>query len=673
MRRIAVLLLTLAAEGSGSAQVVTEFAPPAGPPGALVTLHGHGLGPGVQVFIGGREAGVTFADEGTLQFHVPTLPRGPAAIALAGPGGARHAVGSFTVTSELVVQSFAPQSGPAGTRVELRGGFYERGDVVLLGTMRLPVIEGSRSRLVVAIPAGAPSEAFVVTRPTTGARAVSPRRFKVTLGAAPFVEAVEPPGGPPGTTVRIRGGNFAADDTVSYGARGLVVSARGGDFLEVTVPPDARAGEELVVRGRRGEARAPFALVHAAIAGFTPASGPPGTHLEIAGSGFAAGDEVRLGTQPLTVGSVEERRIVAVVPEGASSGPLSLVRAGRTLATSAQPFRVAPPPSAPVIDGFTPAGGPPGTEVTITGQGLGADVRVSYDDQALPIYSRTGDSAIVVRVPRGAARSAPFVLANKLGETRSGAYFQLALPAIIDSISPTSGPPGTEIVAQARNLRGDEVFALADQPLTVVERSPTSVRLTVPPGAGSGAIRVDASDTPFRFEVTARLAVTSFAPLIGPPGTRVAVRGENLGAAQLVRYGGLPCAIVRRGHDELLVEIPAEAAGADVLTVEAAGQRAASAEPFTVARATPLVGAFVPASGPPGTQVVLAAAGFGPAAVVRLGGRTCAILERGADRFVVVVPEGATGRASFTVVDEDGRRYHTAREFDVVLGRQSPF
>src|SRR5262249_24294687 len=152
------------------------------------------------------------------------------------PGGGDLPVGRFTVSSELVLESFAPASGPAGTRVKLRGGFFERGDVVTLGGVRLPVIEGSRSRLIVAGPAGAPSDALVVTRPTTGARAVSPRRFTVTLGAAPYVSGIDPDGGPPGTTVRIRGGNFGPDDKVSYGARPTAVVARGDGFLDVTVP-----------------------------------------------------------------------------------------------------------------------------------------------------------------------------------------------------------------------------------------------------------------------------------------------------------------------------------------------------------------------------------------------------------------------------------------------------
>src|SRR5262249_8890903 len=99
-----------------------------------------------------------------------------------------------------------------------------------------------------------------------------------------------------------------------------------------------------------------------------------------------------------------------------------------------------------------------------------------------------------------------------------------------------------------------------------------------------------------------------------------------------------------------------------------------SAERFTVAHAVgPTLGAFSPASGAPGTEVTLAALGFGPDATVRLGGKLCPIVERGPDRLVVTIPDGAPGRAAFTVPDERGRRYRTSQQFEVVLGRQSPF
>src|SRR5258708_506869 len=115
MRHRLGFLLVLAAAGLASAQPaeaptppVTGFAPPSGPPGSEVTISGHALGPGLHVFVGDREAGVDFANDTTLQFHVPPMPRGVLSITLRATGLPDIAVGQFSVSSELVVQSFAP-------------------------------------------------------------------------------------------------------------------------------------------------------------------------------------------------------------------------------------------------------------------------------------------------------------------------------------------------------------------------------------------------------------------------------------------------------------------------------------------------------------------------------------------------------------------------------------
>src|SRR5262247_2816017 len=59
---------------------------------------------------------------------------------------------------------------------------------------------------------------------------------------------------------------------------------------------------------------------------FAPASGPPGTRIEIGGSGFQAGDEVALGERQLPIVALGRRHIVALVPAGAQSGLLTVSR-----------------------------------------------------------------------------------------------------------------------------------------------------------------------------------------------------------------------------------------------------------------------------------------------------------------------------------------------------------
>jgi hypothetical protein len=379
-------------------------------------------------------------------------------------------------------------------------------------------------------------------------------------------------------------------------------------------------------------------------------------------------DDVQLGRQSLAIRFRREHRLVVEIPAGAASAPFVLVRGGVPVGRSRDAFNVLGWDRGPVVRGFAPPGGPPGTQVTLSGDGFGPEVRVAYGDQALPIVGRQGDDALVVVVPRGAQRSAPFVVATRAGETTSGAWFQLELAGTIDSITPTSGPPGTSIDVRGDGFRGDETFYLGDRPARLLARQPWGVVLEAPAGRGgplsfdSGGRRVA---TPFRFDVVAGLAVVSFAPPAGPPGSRVVLRGPGLGEAGQVVYGGLPCAIVRRGRDEVTVEVPPRAAGQDVFWVEAYGQRARSAEAFRVEAPGPAIGAFAPREGRPGTTVVLSASGLGRRVAVWFGTVECPILQRDAQKLVFTIPAGAFGAGPFVIVDDDGRRYATPGRFEV--------
>lgn len=69
-----------------------------------------------------------------------------------------------------------------------------------------------------------------------------------------------------------------------------------------------------------------------------------------------------------------DNQITAVVPAGATSGPVTVTdRAGQ--ATSAQTFQVIEPP---VIQSFTPTSGPKGTTVTARGRHLLAVTAVKF-------------------------------------------------------------------------------------------------------------------------------------------------------------------------------------------------------------------------------------------------------------------------------------------------------
>jgi YD repeat-containing protein len=181
------------------------------------------------------------------------------------------------------------------------------------------------------------------------------------------------------------------------------------------------------------------------VAGFTPKSGPVGTAVTIYGAGFSstpASNTVQFNGTAASVTSASANQLVATVPAGATSGTIS-VTVGAQTGTSAESFTVTSSAvnAPPTISGFTPAGGAPGTAVTITGTSfdpvlINNTVRFNATQASIsglsatqigttvPTYAASG--RISVRTPYGTAVSAN------------------------DFIIPPSGYSYADIIAQAR-------------------------------------------------------------------------------------------------------------------------------------------------------------------------------------------------------------------------------
>lgn len=651
---------------------IYDYQPRSGPPGTMVTITGRGFRPQMKVFYGGTKVNEESWDWATIRFYIPDNA-GDGDITLRMPGTGDFDVGRFDVVEAMGgISGFSPEEGPPGTRVELWGRFMP-GDEVRLNGQPLRVLDRGPARMVVEIPYGARDDVFVLTRPGSGGQAPSRDRFHVTAGA-PFIVSMNPTSGRPGTTVALMGGGFGPDDRVFYGENDAQVVRVLADRIEAVVPLGARVSRRFFVRGPRGEAGspAPFNLrLEAAIRDFSPVSGPPGTRVSIRGSGFLQGDVVMLGGRQLGIEQGGPDRLQVTIPDGAPSDYFVLVRGGQTVATSGRPFMVEAPSVPPLIGSFTPSSGPPGTQVILVGAGFTPDVRVAFGGQALPIVSRNGEHTLTVVVPRGATQSAPFVVANSRGETRSGAWFELQLAATVESLSPTSGPPLTMIAIRGNGFRGDESFFLGPQPLRTVERRPDGYVVQVPQNGVSGPVSYESFGqrvrTPFRFDVLANPVVRWFGPAFGPPGTQVTIRGERLEGTTRVYFGGLSCAIVSRSPTELLVAIPPAAQGGDYLWIEVGGQRVRTQMPFRVAMPQPVITNIMPGAGPVGTQVTIDGGPFAPSAQVYLGNVQCPIVSRQPNRIVVSVPPGIMGLAPFTVTDDTGARAVSDDMFNVQL------
>jgi YD repeat-containing protein len=142
-----------------------------------------------------------------------------------------------------------------------------------------------------------------------------------------------------------------------------------------------------------------------AIIEFNPKSGPVGTTVTIYGTGFSATasqNTVGFNGTAATVTSATATQIVASVPAGATTGPITVTAPGGS-ATSSSPFIVGTP-GAPTITSFAPTIGTPGTPVTITGTNFEtalANNRVRFNNVANTLPSGATATTISASVPSG--------------------------------------------------------------------------------------------------------------------------------------------------------------------------------------------------------------------------------------------------------------------------------
>lgn len=134
------------------------------------------------------------------------------------------------------------------------------------------------------------------------------------------------------------------------------------------------------------------------VSGFFPVAGPPGTNIEVSGSGFVAPVTVSFNGAPAAVTSLAPGLLRATVPNGATSGPIRVTTPGGT-ATSGTSFTVSGGP--PIIAGLLPSSGPVGTGVTISGSRLMGTTKVTFNGVSTP-FTVASDEFVIVGVPAGA-------------------------------------------------------------------------------------------------------------------------------------------------------------------------------------------------------------------------------------------------------------------------------
>lgn len=343
-------------------------------------------------------------------------------------------------------------------------------------------------------------------------------------------------------------------------------------------------------------------------------------------------------------------------PTAAGNGPASPPAPAPAPAPAPQP--------ALTITGFTPATGPAGTVVSVSGTGLDA-VTAATVGTAPANFAKISATQINVTVPVGAVSGRIGLSAG--GRTAAaGSDFVVAAtpappPAAPAAPAVTAVAPTTVIAGLGRlTLTGtalDQVASarLGGTALAIASQSATSLALDVPATLGAAAAATlsltdragTARNVAQPITVLAALAVTGFTPATATRGQTITISGRGLDRATTVRFGGNATASVasRTGTTSITAAVPATAANGAITvvgsTVGAVTEQAASTAALTVLEpivVTPQVHNVAAAGAP----VTVSGSGLTQVNAVLVGAVNAAITAQNATALTFTVPAGVT-------------------------------
>jgi large repetitive protein len=355
--------------------------------------------------------------------------------------------------NQPVIAGLNPTSGPTGTRVVILGSNLV--DVVAVRFGDSEAAFGQLSAggdLYADVPLGALTGPVTVV--TLNGQATSETVFTVIVIPPPIVISMQPGQGEPGTSVTILGSNFVSVTAVYFNGLTAPFNHFNHETILATVPTNATSGP-ITVQTPQGTSTSGSSFTvlppqSPLIESFSPTSGPVGTPVIIQGPNVGKAQTVRFGGVAASFISLGSDRLSASVPEGATSGLITLV-APKGTCTSSTPFTVTLPP-APEITEVSPLKGKSGTPVLVLGKNFNQVGSVKFNGVAASC-TILSDTVIYTGVPAGAT-TGQITVQSPFGTGASPQIFVVELGELpqITGFDPPSGPPGTLVTLTGQNL-----------------------------------------------------------------------------------------------------------------------------------------------------------------------------------------------------------------------------
>lgn len=376
---------------------VTSFSPVAGPGGTVVTIKGVRFNsvPGTNgVFFNGKKATATVITTSTqIQATVPPgVTTGPITVSSAiAPAGTNTTSTNFF--GPPVITGFNPPAGRTGTNVIVSGTNLLSTTAFLFNGLASVFVVNNNNQLTATVPANATTGPLTLTG--TGGGFPTASNFVVL----PTITSFTPSFGIVGTSVTISGANFnVGSPVVTFGGIASA-SVTGISFGQLTanVPAGAVTGP-ITVTTTAGTATS-SSLFHLppVITSFTPTNSLPGSTTTLAGTNFTGATAVLFNGTPAVFSSVTGNSLVATVPAGFTTGPLTIITPGGSNTSSGRFYAV------PVLGSFSPTHGLPGTNVLLTGNNFIGATAISFNGLAGTAPVILNNSNATITVPVGAS------------------------------------------------------------------------------------------------------------------------------------------------------------------------------------------------------------------------------------------------------------------------------
>ncbi|HKW73567.1 MAG TPA: IPT/TIG domain-containing protein [Candidatus Dormibacteraeota bacterium] len=697
---------------------VTAVSPSSGPQsgGGTVWITGAALS-GASSVVFGTNVGFNYQPYSDTLIRVNSAPSSNAAgtvdVKVTTPGGTSTTTVAdqytYTAAATPVVNSVGPSSGPSGggTTVYIGGTNVGGPTSVTFGGVAAPFFSFSAGLLTAVSPAGtAGATVDVLVTTAGGTSAPGPNaKFMYTTPVtppAPVVTGVSPSSGPPGggTTVYIRGSNFAGATNVALGATPVFPSLVTNDLISFVSPTGTPSTTvHITVTTPSGTSATSTndqytfsAATTPVVTGISPATGPAagGTTVYIRGSGFLGSSAVSFGSTGAFPNVISDNLMSAVSPaQGGSPSvvDITVTNFGLTSATSsADQFTYGgPAPTGPRVDGIAPNHGPGAvtTQVVIYGLGFTGATAVKFGSTAAQGFFPNGDTQLVAfyAAPAPAGTVDVTVTVGSTSSSTSNAdkfTFTAPVQPVVYGVDPSQGSASgdTQVTVYGSGFGGTTSvrFGGVNTNVPPFAQSDTQISVTSPPGPAATTVHITVTNSAgtsatsgadsFNYLTPGAPVVNGIDPASGTSlgGTAVSIHGSNLAGATSVNFGSTPATSFYAPTDSNLFAIsPAGTASTivDVTVTTPGGTSATStADKFTwFTPPTPRLDAISPNRGGlnGGNTVLIFGAGLAGATAVHFGANLAAQLGVATDDTIFVTsPAGALGTVDVTVTTPGG-------------------